>query len=523
MKKIMTLFVAFILLTGILPSVFAQNTLATTGSAITLEIPTYTPRYVCGDVNGDGIVSVIDIDIIPRVEAGLARWGERADLTKADVNGNGRVDLGDSGYIARMVSGEVRGMCPIEEEEIDRQTDDRCEYNIERGETFTLISPKSANSGIKIIYVTYSDIDAANKEIKFKNQNGNQIISTYAYSIPASSSSAGRNECRNSIGKGILIIEDGTYNYYVGPDMNLFFEKKYSERTAETGNNGDGEEKEENKEKIRTELYKRKISEDKKTEAYNNFINAKEKFADANKNYNKLKKELIEIKEESKKICENEESEMCSETRAKTFEIGRALLLKGTESAIEHLKQIIARIDASEDVSKEDAEQRLNELNTYIGSLFSLKEMTEKATTMEELKNASKKLETMWALIKFDSKALTVRLINDKLLGIYSRAKAVKSKFECSLDSVSDEKKKELISKLEKYEEFLEESRKIHNKAIVLMNSAIAGKSLEQIEESKNLMFESYKIIKNSQGLLISIFNEFKNAGGDPGYCNKSY
>ena len=244
-------------------------------------------------------------------------------------------------------------------------------------------------------------------------------------------------------------------------------------------------------------------------------------FVTSNSKYNDLKKKFAEIIAEIKKVCENyPDSEKCVEMNSKSFEIGRDLLLKGTESAIEHLKQIIAKIEASEDVSSEDAKMRLNELNTYITSLVSLYEMVENAQTKEELKEAAIKLETLWALIKFDSKVQTLKLMNDKLEGIYNRAKSVENKLKCSLTPVSDEKEKEILINLEKYNDLLESAKEKHEKGILLLNSALRDKNFEQIEESKNLMLESYNIIKKSQGLIISIFNKIKNAGGELNACN---
>ena len=513
MKKIITLLLTFMVLTSVLPSVFAQSTLTNVNGATTVsEIPTYTPGDICGDVNNDGFVNVIDIDIIPRVNAGLARWGEGADLTKADVNGNGRVDLGDSGYIARMVSGEVRGMCPTED---DEENDDRCVYNFEKGETVSLISSTTVNGEIKRIEITYVNIDTKNREIKFTNQDGEKIESTYVE--PMASSYIGAINCNNSIGKGFLITGDSTFHYDVGNDLKLSIHADISNKITKIKNKKITKTENKNNEIS----YKRSLLKEKKLIAYNNFINAKENFAKANDKYNNLKKEFVEAKVEAKKVCDNgEESEKCLEMSSKSFEIGRELLLKGTESAIEHLKQIIAKIDASEDVSNEDAKYRLNELNTYINSLVSLKEITENAKTKNELKDAAIKLETLWRLIKFDSKVQTLKLMDDKLEGIYSRAKAVEDKLKCSLDSVNDEKKKEILIKLETYDNLLDDSKEMHKKGVALLNSAITSKSAEQIEESKDIMFESYNIIKKSQGLIISILHEIRNAGGELKDCD---
>ena len=114
----------------------------------------------------------------------------------------------------------------------------------------------------------------------------------------------------------------------------------------------------------------------------------------------------------------------------------------------------------------------------------------------------------------------TLKLMNDKLEGIYNRAKSVENKLKCSLTPVSDEKEKEILINLEKYNDLLESAKEKHEKGILLLNSALRDKNFEQIEESKNLMLESYNIIKKSQGLIISIFNEIKNAGGELNACN---
>ncbi len=413
MKKTMTLLITMILLVSILPLVFAQS-IEDNGEnnpTTTSEIPIYTPSSICGDVNGDGVVSILDVDIIPRVSAGLARWGERADLTRADANGNGRVDLTDSGRIARMATGEIRGLCPGMNEN-------------------------------------------TNLNENIKNPNTKPVENS---------------NTKNEI------------------------------------------------------TFKRNLNDEKIKIANQNFINARENFIKVNNKYTNLKKDFAEVKVEVKQICGSEpNSEKCTEMNSKSFEIGRDLLLKGTESAIEHLKQIIAKIEASEDVSSEDAKQRLNELNMYVTSLVSLKDMVEKAQTKEELKEAATKLETLWGLIKFDSKVQTLKLMSDKLEGIYNRAKAVEAKLKCSLVSVSDEKKKEILNKLDNYDNLLESARKKHKEGIALLNNAVADKNLEQIEESKNLMLESYNIIRKTQGLVISIFNEIRNAGGKLNACNDS-
>ena len=55
-----------------------------------------------GDVNGDGVVDLIDASLLARYVLGLADQSA-LDLSVADVDGNGEIDLIDVVSIMRMV------------------------------------------------------------------------------------------------------------------------------------------------------------------------------------------------------------------------------------------------------------------------------------------------------------------------------------------------------------------------------------------------------------------------------------
>lgn len=64
------------------------------------------PAYICGDVNGDGVVNALDASAILRYKA----FGGQIDRRSADANADGAVDDRDAMAILRYAVGEVGGL-----------------------------------------------------------------------------------------------------------------------------------------------------------------------------------------------------------------------------------------------------------------------------------------------------------------------------------------------------------------------------------------------------------------------------
>ena len=125
---------------------------------------------------------------------------------------------------------------------------------------------------------------------------------------------------------------------------------------------------------------------------------ARRAYTAAKERYDRLRDEYKEGKDHIDEIhervsaCRNDTSASCRELRDEAFQNSKELLTKAADRAIAHLEKLKSRVEESNDLSADRASEIVSNIDDEIFSIFASKAKIEAASTSEELRDAGKEL-----------------------------------------------------------------------------------------------------------------------------------
>ena len=217
----------------------------------------------------------------------------------------------------------------------------------------------------------------------------------------------------------------------------------------------------------------REIAKERYDNARNNYAKAKEMFSSDMEKYRQAKEDFKEMKRKVKDACaEDKESQECKDAEKEAFEAARNTLLSAADQAYQHLAQIRSKIESSEDITDEEAAERISEIEGKMQELQNLIGKIGAADTKDELKEYAKDLQQIWAKFRNKAKRHVAKLINDKLSGVYRRSKQLGDKVECALSTVEESKKADIMAKVDEMNTLLDKAKTHHDTAKALLEAS---------------------------------------------------
>ncbi len=188
------------------------------------------------------------------------------------------------------------------------------------------------------------------------------------------------------------------------------------------------------------ELFKKRlIAKNRMIELEQKYQKARGRFLELVQAHNRKRMAWLEAKDALKEACKDPESQECRDAEAEAIEKAREFLSNSIERAAEHLNQILARVQASEGLTEEEAQDIEDDITQALDKLDSLKEELESASSKEEIKDIARQLDAMWARFEFRVAAHAAHSFNARVRVIIKQTERMEGQFDCAIALIEEE------------------------------------------------------------------------------------
>ncbi|RLG15035.1 MAG: hypothetical protein DRN66_00330 [Candidatus Nanohalarchaeota archaeon] len=281
-------------------------------------------------------------------------------------------------------------------------------------------------------------------------------------------------------------------------------------------NNAEMQEKMKNYRLVKTKKVlvnkKRIIAKQKLLKAEKDYMIAKQNYVKIKDDYRNRYAKFLAVKKKLKE-CNSSDSPECEKLREQAQEHANDAVAKSAEMLINHLSKIKHRIESEENINQTRADEIIANINAAIAELTDAKTEAKNAQTKEELKDAAKKVRTVWAKRKHWENVWRARLVHAKVWGLVKRAEHLEERMDQTVANMQDggintiaiEKKISLYSQniVDAKEKTKQAETLIREAHDILLNNA--NLTEEQKEEIKSKL-------KKADGLARAVNNNLKKA-----------
>ena len=240
-------------------------------------------------------------------------------------------------------------------------------------------------------------------------------------------------------------------------------------------------------------------------EASKEFTRAKQAYQRASKDTKESRQSFLQSKKQLKSCTD--ESEECVALREQVNQHAKDLVLNGIDGAIEHLNQLKAKMESSEDI--EDVESVIANIDTAIAELEETKAEVEVAESKAEIKSIARDVKTLWSRIRNKERVYAAKLVHAKVFNIIKRAENLEVKLE-RLVARLEAKGVDVTTLEENLAEFntnIEAARAKYEEGKALIG--------EDAKQARNTIKEAHNLVKKAQSALMNLVRGFRNAGSD--------
>src|SRR3989338_6157441 len=250
------------------------------------------------------------------------------------------------------------------------------------------------------------------------------------------------------------------------------------------------------------EFRKRIVAEQRIALAEEMFNDAEERLHEAKEKLEKRRKLLLEAKS--------------SGDEGAIIEHAKQGLLRAADAIISHLEKVKSKAQESEDLSEEEANEIVADIDAKIAEINDAKAAIEAATTKEDIREQAKKINAAWKRIKVKAEQHARSLINGGFGGILKRSEALERKIDRILAEMEErgidvssieEKVAEFSDKVAGAREKLKQSNEKFKEA---KSTGIDEERKALLEEAKTLAREAHDALKEAHDILNEIIREIK-------------
>ena len=241
---------------------------------------------------------------------------------------------------------------------------------------------------------------------------------------------------------------------------------------------------------------------------------ARERLQESQEEYDDTKDELDEVKQKFEQAKLGRDDDLATE-HAKQY------MLKTADLVISALKRIQHSFEGNDDLSEEDVNSVLLEINETIQEMEDAKSEVDAAQTKQDVLDAGKVILQTWRRSRIMIQKHAALLINSKLGDTIQRIEDLESKLDCTLQNM-EEQGIDISDIEERVTYFSEEvyiAKEKHRQAMDLLDQAEEDDSL--IEDARALIEESKAHIENAHEILKQIVRDIKAAGGEIIECDE--
>lgn len=256
-------------------------------------------------------------------------------------------------------------------------------------------------------------------------------------------------------------------------------------------------------------------------------INARERVQDAKEEYEQIKQELDDekVKFERAKLGRNEEQ---------ATEHAQKFMIKTADLVIKALERVKHSVETSDDISEEEAEEILAEIQEEIDAMEEAKSDVEAAETKAQVQDAGKVILNVWKHTRIRIKRHVTRLIHARLGEIIKRSEHLESKLDCTLQSLEeqglnisayDAMVDDFSLEVDNAKSKFRQARNYLDQAKELKSDDTSDEDLAEVEglvqAAQNLIDQAKDHTKQAHEILKELVRAIKDAGGELTDCQE--
>lgn len=211
----------------------------------------------------------------------------------------------------------------------------------------------------------------------------------------------------------------------------------------------------------------------------------------------------------------------CNITDEELIASAKEFLGNSADAIIEHLNKVKAKIQENEDLSDDEANAMIAQIDEKIAEIEAAKEKAQNATTKEEIRDAAKDINAAWKDIKITSLAHTNQLINARIGGIIVKSEHLKEKLDkilarmeangkdvSNIKPMVDEFNADINLSKEKYDAAMEKFKEF-------WQAEDKSAAQDKLKEAQDLMNEAKQALKDANEKLREIVKAIKEKNGE--------
>jgi len=265
---------------------------------------------------------------------------------------------------------------------------------------------------------------------------------------------------------------------------------------------------------------KRLIAQEKLKIAEKNYVKAKQNYLMAMNSYKEAKGLLLQEKKMLRQ-CTDSDTEECIQLRERAENHSRNMIINSANMIIEHLNKIKEKVESSETMDSERAEEIISEINGYISELENAIAQAESTETKDEIKEAAKTVSKLWIRIRNRERLHAASVVNARVWGIIKKSEHLEKRLDQTVAKMEEQdiNVTEINEKIDEFSAKVNESKTKYEQAQDLMDGAYLEEDKEKlkeiVDEAKQLINESHELLKEAHTLLVEIVRDIKAAGGE--------
>ncbi len=265
---------------------------------------------------------------------------------------------------------------------------------------------------------------------------------------------------------------------------------------------------------------KRIIAANRLRQAEQNYLRARQNYLKSLNSYRQVKTQFLEAKERLRE-CKDVDSEECNELRERAQNHSREMVINSANMIIEHLNKIKEKVESSETMDTERAEEIISEIDGYISELEDAIAQAEAAETKDEIKDAAKTVSKIWIRIRNRERLHAASVVKARVWGIMKRSEHLEERLDSTLANMEEQgiNVEDIDAKVDEFSAKIEQAKDKYEQAQDLMDGAYLEEDKEKlkeiVDEAKQLINEAHELLKEAHALLVEIVKDIKSAGGE--------
>ena len=251
----------------------------------------------------------------------------------------------------------------------------------------------------------------------------------------------------------------------------------------------------------------RQITRERLQLAQQNFEQARHRYQNAKQRFGQARQRLNDERPRYRE-CAGDQSEECQQVRRETKQNAKQYLLGSADRVISMMEQIKERVRSCEQMSEEEAQERIAAIDAKIAEIQASRGTIEglnNESDPAEIRNAVNEIKQSWTGSRQEMKRSAGRLINAKIGGVVVKSQKLQERLEnaianleeagedtTELESLMDEFNAKLESANEHYKAAREQYRKSGSEAEI---SSAMQEANRQMQQSRNELKEAHSVL----------------------------